>query len=384
MRLNMTEGPKFHDSFAAARPAKTTEITYQGENILMLLDWRTVREAARDWKTFSSDAPFRVPIPSEEDVRNVRQLPIEADPPLHTEIRRQLEPWFRRPSDPDYIEALDALIVQEIVRVRGAGAIDLVRDFALPLQSRALALLLAMPQEAADTWIGWGTHVFRDGKDGSEKGAELDQYIRAEIERAIETPRDDFFSALTRFRIGERPLNEDEMAGIANLTFAGGRDTIINTITTIIAWFADRRDELKTIVADQQKINLIVEEFVRITSPLTHIGRLCPAAAKIADQEIAAGARASLCWAAANYDAAMFDRPEELRADRSPNPHLGFGSGHHVCLGATHARALLRLLISRLNSDTGEIAIIHATPQQETIDRFLRVLGYSKLEGQLS
>lgn len=62
----------------------------------MLLRHMDVREATRDWKTFSSDAPFRVPIPSEESVRTVRQLPIETDPPDHTDYRRIIEPFFNR------------------------------------------------------------------------------------------------------------------------------------------------------------------------------------------------------------------------------------------------------------------------------------------------
>jgi hypothetical protein len=56
---------------------------FQGETVPMILRHGDVRRAAKDWKTFSSDAPFRVPIPSEEAVRTMRQLPVETDPPAH-------------------------------------------------------------------------------------------------------------------------------------------------------------------------------------------------------------------------------------------------------------------------------------------------------------
>ena len=46
----------------------------------MILGHADLRAAAKDWQTFSSDAPFRVPIPSEESMRTMRQLPIEYDP----------------------------------------------------------------------------------------------------------------------------------------------------------------------------------------------------------------------------------------------------------------------------------------------------------------
>jgi len=52
----------------------------------MILRHEDVRRAAKDWQTFSSDAPLRVPIPSEEEVRTVRQLPLEIDPPDHSDF----------------------------------------------------------------------------------------------------------------------------------------------------------------------------------------------------------------------------------------------------------------------------------------------------------
>ena len=85
---------------------------FQGEPVPMILRHEEVRKAARDWKTYSSDAPFRVPIPSEEDVRTMRQLPVETDPPDHTDYRRIVEPFFQRAKDPQMmaqVEALNAL-----------------------------------------------------------------------------------------------------------------------------------------------------------------------------------------------------------------------------------------------------------------------------------
>ena len=76
------------DPFKAKREAApVARYEFQGEQIPMILRHADVRQAAKDWKTYSSDAPFRVPIPSEEAVRTMRQLPIETNPPEHTEYR---------------------------------------------------------------------------------------------------------------------------------------------------------------------------------------------------------------------------------------------------------------------------------------------------------
>ena len=81
---------------------------FQGEETPMILRHADVREAAKDWKTFSSDAPFRVPIPSEEEVRTMRQLPIETNPPEHTEYRAIVEPFFQRAKLPEVIAKAEA------------------------------------------------------------------------------------------------------------------------------------------------------------------------------------------------------------------------------------------------------------------------------------
>jgi cytochrome P450 len=51
---------------------------------------------------------------------------------------------------------------------------------------------------------------------------------------------------------------------------------------------------------------------------------------------------------AANQDEQVFECPAELRLDRAPNPHLGFGAGIHFCVGSALARAEARTALPRL------------------------------------
>src|SRR5947209_4070439 len=81
-----------HDPFKKARQESGVLRPHMdGEDIPLILRHKDLREAARDTPTFSSDTPCRVPIPAEENVRSVRQLPIEVDPPAHTEYRNIVE-----------------------------------------------------------------------------------------------------------------------------------------------------------------------------------------------------------------------------------------------------------------------------------------------------
>lgn len=368
------------DGFAEARVGDgVLPQEFEGEQIPLILRHRDVRAAAKDWETFSSDAPFRVPIPSEEHVRTVRQIPIELDPPRHTAYRKLIEPWFRRPTKADYIARIDALVAAVIKQLQYGGETEITSEFALPLQSRALAILLEMPQSEADLWIGWGNSLYREG-DGIAKGKQLDAYCRKQFERARKDEgAGDFFAFLSRLERGGRPLCDDELCGIANLTFAGGRDTVINAISEIFAYIAGNPDLAQRIAMDRRLINSAVEEFVRWTSPLSFIGRVCPVETAVASHLVPQDGRVGLCWASANYDADIFDNPTEFRPDRRPNPHMAFGSGKHTCLGAAHARTLLRALVEQLAPIAHTLEIVEEIPANEQIGEVRRRLGFNRL-----
>lgn len=366
------------------RKAGVLETESRGEPIPMILRHEDVRRAAKDWKTFSSDAPFRVPIPSEEDVRSIRQLPVETDPPEHTEYREIVEPFFRRAKDPGVVAGVESLIDALLAEALGRGSIEVVREFALPLQSRALALLLNVAPAEAEIWIGWGTHVFRDGGDGAKKGAALESYLKAQFERATAEPGADFFSALTQATFRGRPLTPDERMGFANLTFAGGRDTVIHTLSSIFAYLGRRPEALEFLRQDPKRIMNASEEFFRVISPLTHIGRVCPVDTEVHGVKVKAGGRASLCWASANQDETAFEAPGEVRLDRKPNPHVAFGSGAHLCLGAAHARLLVRTVLQKMIEQVGRIEILEAREHVEDEVGYQRTVGYESLRVSLS
>lgn len=360
------------------------ECPFQGESVPMILRHEAVRRAAKDWMTFSSDAPFRVPIPSEEDVRSMRQLPIETNPPDHTDYRAIVEPFFRRPKDPEVIARVEELIEMMLADAIDGDTIEVVRGFALPLQSRALTYLLNVPQSEADVWIGWGIHVFHDGGSGENKGSALEIYLQAKFDEAAANPGDDFFSALTRATFRGRPLTREEMMGFANLTFAGGRDTIIHSVSSVIAYLSEHPEALEYLREDPARIVLASEEFFRVFMPLTHIGRVCPVETDVHGVTVKAGGRVSLCWASANQDESVFDSPGELRLDRKPNPHLSFGFGPHLCLGALHARLLLRTLLLKLAQRVATVSVLSATERIEKTAGYERQLGYDSLHVRFS
>jgi cytochrome P450 len=69
---------------------------------------------------------------------------------------------------------------------------------------------------------------------------------------------------------------------------------------------------------------------------------------ELRDRKIRQGEWVCLFYASGNRDEEIFDDPFRFRIDRSPNDHIGFGRGEHVCLGAHLARLEIRAMYQQL------------------------------------
>ena len=372
-------GAASRDPFEAAREATGVQtVAAEGQEVPLVLRLADVRRTCKDWRTFSNDDPFMIVLHSEADVRSVRQYPIETDPPAHTEYRKLVEPFFKKPLGAKYQSGIEELTRQVVAEALAAGEVEVVRRLSLPLQSRSLARLLGVPDAEAELYIGWGTHVFKDG-DGVSKGGNLADYIRRKFEETRGSDADDFFSTLNRAQFDGRPLTLEEKHGFANMAFAGGRDTVIHTVSSIIAHLAQHPGDLAFLKEDPARIVAATEEFVRYVSPLTAIARRCPHGGEVAGHAVPEGGRVGLCWPSANRDSKAFDRADEVVLDRSPNPHVGFGFGIHQCLGAPQARLILRSLLRALCDQVQTLDLLDAAAEVEHESSYSRQVGYKSL-----
>jgi cytochrome P450 len=353
------------DPFRADRIATGVRMEeMHGESLLMLLRWRDVRAAARDVAQFDSGQLGRVPTPPEDTIRDFRQLPIETNPPEHTAWKALVQPFFRRPKEPGPKAEIEALVAKAVTRALGKDRLDAVAGFALPLQSAALAVLLDTDRALAAEWQGWELHAFRtDGQTDPAKARRYLEFIDRMLAAGQAAPDHGLFSYLHRARFQGRPLTQDEKRGICHLAMAGGRDTVINTITGVLGYLAAHPEDLGRLRAEPGLIDAAAEEVFRVLSPLPQIARVCPQGLEWNGLRIAPDARASLCWASANRDETVFDAPLALKIDRKPNPHVAFGAGDHTCLGAPHARLILRTLLAELTRQVAGIETLSARPR---------------------
>ena len=344
-----------------------------GDEIVHIHSYRALRQTARDWENFSNDALGRIQIPAEDKTRTFRQYPIETDPPAHTAYRALVQDMFNKPFDPAYVALIESLVDRMVSGALEQGEVEIVEGFALPLQSRALTLLLGMPMSEADLWIGWGLHVFRaeHGYD-LERAGRLVDYIADRLDHADLWPGS-LFAYLRATEFEGRPLTRDEQMGMAHLVFAGGRDTVIRLISGGIAYLARNQAALARLKAEPELAVTATEELVRYLSPLPYLGRICRDSTLIEGVTVAPGQRVALCFGEANRDPAVFSDPERIIPDRRPNPHVGFGSGPHSCLGSAHARLLSRTVMLSFARRVSALAPVNGQVPDNLIFETLKV-----------
>ncbi|MDB4440324.1 cytochrome P450, partial [bacterium] len=112
--------------------------------------------------------------------------------------------------------------------------------------------------------------------------------------------------------------------------------------------------------------------------------RVCPVATDVHGATVPEKGRVSLAWAAANKDPAVFENPEDVQLARKPNPHLAFGFGAHLCLGAAHARLILRSLLGELSQRVSAVTVLSEEKNVEKQAHYTRSVGYQSLKVRLT
>jgi cholest-4-en-3-one 26-monooxygenase len=107
-------------------------------------------------------------------------------------------------------------------------------------------------------------------------------------------------------------------------------------------------DEWAKLRRDGALVDRAVEEIVRWTNPVIQFARTATQDYELRGKTVRKGESVALFYASGNRDEEVFADPFAFRIERDPNPHIGFGMGEHVCLGAHLARLELRHAFAQL------------------------------------
>ena len=325
--------------------------------------------ATKDVETFR--ASFREPgvvVPDEEQFIN------EIAEPRHGHVRRIINSAIAQHRigrvEPVARELCDRLL-DELVSGSGTGEpVDLVAAYSTPIPTTVIAYLLGAPVEDHHKWAEWSDEVvqgtyptkYRTERGEGLEGAhpEFTAYVDAQIRvrREASEPPDDFITRLLHTEVDGRRLTDIEARTQLVFLFISGNETTRHLISNLCFTLARRPDLFAACRADPSLVDNLVEETLRLMSPIQFLMRTCTHDTALHGVGIDTDAKVAFGIASANRDAQHFDDPDEFRLDRpDPKHHLAFGGGPHICPGAALARLEARIAIERLLARVGAMSL---------------------------
>lgn len=285
---------------------------------------------------------------------------VASDPPTHTRRRRAVQAWFtarRAEADRPRVEALAERLL-DAMEADGPPA-DLIARFATPLPYGVVCDMLGVPADDLGLLLPWVTAMMSAGRhpaaevEAAHEG--MRGYFAALLAGRRARPGDDLLSALMT---GSGLADEEIAVFGAGLLMAGGESTS-NFLAVCVLELAARPGLAARLRADPALIPATVEELLRWVWFAGTGGRphVVLGDVELAGTPLTRGDVVVPLTDAADRDPAAFPDPDEFRPDRSPNPHLGFGHGRHLCLGAPHARVELQVAIAAVLRRFGDLAL---------------------------
>jgi cytochrome P450 len=289
-------------------------------------------------------------------------LPLQADPSVHREFRRILDPFFRPRAVAKYEDGIRQVTNELIDSFIEQGSCEFVEDFARPLPGRFIfRSFLGLPESEVDEAFRLTLAIMHSL--GTPEAATVHKHFieligRMLARRRSEPPKGDVIDALFAGTVQGRPLTEDERLRMVLMLIAAGLDTTAHSISAIMLTLA-RRPELRArLDAAPELIPRAIEELLRWEPPAGALVRTARQGVVLDGQRIAAGDHILLLVAAANRDPAEYDRPDEIDFERDNVRHMSFGYAAHYCLGVHLARLELRVAVSELLRRMKDIRLV--------------------------
>lgn len=295
-----------------------------------------VREALRDWQTYSSAQGAGL-----NEIINTawKDALICLDPPVHTEMRK----LFTDRIGPRHLQEIEETIhlrARELVqRLMERKAFDAVTDLAQDLPINVIFDLIGWPEEVRGELLKFAIGSFNAcGPDAPRMRAALP---RMEAMMAFITKTYDennlrpggFGSTVADAARRGEISRESAITLLAGYVVAAF-DTTINAIGNGVWLFSRHPEQWRLVREDPGKVPAAFLEIVRIEAPLQHLARVTTREVDLGEGVVLpAGARVVMSYASANRDERHYPDPDRFDIERNPIDHLGFGLGTHTCAG---------------------------------------------------
>lgn len=327
-------------------------------NRYLVTSYEAVHETELDQQTFSANEQGSL------QIRAMGHSMLRRDDPEHYIERKAWQPALR----PGVVKRVwTDMFAQNAERYlaelaeKGPGA-DLVWDFAAPYAAENLRQVCGLYNSTQEDLQRWSrtmidaTGNYADDPEvwrlGEQSYDEVDAALDEMLVWHAKNPDHSLISQLLRIADYEMPL--ERIRANLKMTIGGGLNEPRDALGVAALALLQHPDQLSMVRADASLWHTAFDETIRWVAPIGMYSRQTTREVELGGAMLPAGARLGICILSANRDASVWDDAESFDIRREQKPHLAFGKGVHVCLGAWVARAevadvALPMLFERLD-----------------------------------
>ena len=328
--------------------------------------WCAVRHAdvmtvLRESRLFSCESGMTVDSIREGRDPAAGQMLELTDPPAHRRLRRLLRHAFLAPAVDGLRKEVESLAARLFDEADEGPETDFLEQVAKPLPVAVNAIIVGLSVSEAQ-WIATRTSkVFLSAPPGGNgrPSSVTNEALRANMDllRYFErrfagsfTPRGNggLLEILESSQPDGESLTRREQAANALNLVVGGNESTKGALSNVVLTVARNPHIWEQMRRRPELLDVALEELVRFQPPARHVTRKARAPGEVAGTAINQGDVLVAWLSAANFDEEVFVNPHEIDIARRPNPHLSFGAGPHVCIGAAVARLQLRTVLGEM------------------------------------
>ena len=337
----------------------------------VLTTYKEIISVYRNFKIWSSDkktefgAKFGASPLFEHHTTSV----VFVDPPDHTRIRKIFQQAFTPKSIRGLEKDIIKLVDSYLITMHEKKKFDFVSDFSFRLPVDVVCSVLGIPSEDRGLIRDWAHKILgalepkltpKQLDEGSTAVVNFKQYLKDQI-RFRKNHKDinkahEILSLLIEAEGLE--LSETELLHQCIFMLNAGHETSTNMLSHGLNELINHGDQFELLQKEPKRIDTAIDEILRFQPPIQINNRRCLETTMLEDVTIPEGTPVHMIIAGANRDPSQFFEPEIFDISRSPNRHLSFGLGIHICAGINLARLEAKVAFLRLMSSFKEINLL--------------------------
>jgi cytochrome P450 len=278
------------------------------------------------------------------------------DDPDHARIRQPLsQALYARVAK--FKPEVERIVAETLDAIEAGQPFDLMAKFCVPIPIDVIASILGVDGSRLAEFRAWSEGIiqtfnpFRSEEQTRAMEAAsqaLNDYFTRLIEERRAEPRDDLISDMVGLQAQGAPLSDAELRINLSALLIGGNLTTTDLIGNAVRLLLRHPAELAKLKADPSLINAVVEEALRYEPPVDITGRVASRDMDVAGCPVHQKQNLTFFLRSANRDPEVFDDPDRFDVTRAHKPHMSFGGGAHICIGAPLARLEAQVALLKL------------------------------------